>query len=304
MNKPWLAEYPVSLELAGNLIMLQFPEIELEEIKQLGEGFDNTVIQINGQFVFRFPRRPIAVTLIQVENQLLPSIAGTFPLAIPEPIFFGKPSTLYPYPFTGYKMVKGHLPVEGTKAKKVESAKRFARFLKVLHSFPVEKAKRLGVQPDGMMRLDIPYRKKSLMENVSNLIKLGYFEQAHAVKDFVETLGEGELDVQHPISLVHGDIHIRNVLLDDEGVLAGVIDWGDVHIGNPAIDFSFLYSYFPKEVRSTFFEIYGEIEKETESLARFRAIYMLVTLLVYGIDRHDEELIAITSTGLKFAIEE
>ncbi|MFS0603014.1 phosphotransferase [Peribacillus frigoritolerans] len=304
MNKPWLAEYPVSLELAGKLIMRQFPEIELKEIKQLGEGFDNTVIQINGQFVFRFPRRPIAVTLIQVENQLLPSIAGTFPLAIPEPIFFGKPSTLYPYPFTGYKMVKGHLPVEGTKAKKVESAKRFARFLKVLHSFPVEKAKRLGVQPDGMMRLDVPYRKKSLMENVSNLIKLGYFGQAHAVKDFVETLGEGELDVQHPISLVHGDIHIRNVLLDDEGVLAGVIDWGDVHIGNPAIDFSFLYSYFPKEVRSAFFEIYGEIEKETESLARFRAIYMLVTLLVYGIDRHDEELIAITSTGLKFAIEE
>ncbi|MBR8644486.1 hypothetical protein KEH51_07405 [[Brevibacterium] frigoritolerans] len=57
-------------------------------------------------------------------------------------------------------------------------------------------------------------------------------------------------------------------------------------------------------MRSAFFEIYGEIEKETESLARFRAIYMLVTLLVYGIDRHDEGLIAITSTGLKFAIEE
>ena len=282
--------------------MLQFPEIELKEIKQLGEGFDNTVIQINGQFVFRFPRRPIAVTLIQVENQLLPSIAGTFPLDIPEPIFFGKPSTLYPYPFTGYKMVKGHLPVEGSVENKVESAKRFARFLKVLHSFPVEKARRLGVQPDGMMRLDVSFRKKSLMENVSSLLRLGYLEQANAVKEFVE--GLGELDVQHPISLVHGDIHIRNVLLDDEGVLAGIIDWGDVHIGNRAIDFSFLYSYFPKEVRRDFFEIYGEIEKETESLARFRAIYMLVTLLVYGIDRHDEELIAITSTGLKFAMEE
>ncbi|MDM5220316.1 phosphotransferase [Peribacillus sp. NJ11] len=302
MEKPWLAEYPVSLELAGKLVMLQFPEIELKEIKQLGEGFDNTVIQINGQFVFRFPRRPIAVTLIQVENQLLPSIAGTFPLDIPEPIFFGKPSTLYPYPFTGYKMVKGHLPVEGSVENKVESAKRFARFLKVLHSFPVEKARRLGVQPDGMMRLDVSFRKKSLMENVSSLLRLGYLEQANAVKEFVE--GLEELDVQHPISLVHGDIHIRNVLLDDEGVLAGIIDWGDVHIGNPAIDFSFLYSYFPKEVRRDFFEIYGEIEKETENLARFRAIYMLVTLLVYGIDRHDEELIAITSTGLKFAMEE
>ncbi|CAH0241685.1 Bifunctional AAC/APH [Peribacillus sp. Bi96] len=302
MEKPWLAEYPVSLDLAGKLIRLQFPEIELKEIKQLGEGFDNTVIQINGEFVFRFPRRPIAVTLIQVENQLLPSIAGTLPLDIPEPIFFGKPSTIYPYPFTGYKIVKGHLPVEGSVANKIESAKRFAHFLKVLHSFPVEKARNLGVQPDGLRRLDVSFRQKSLMENVSTLLKLGYNDQAYAVKDFVERLGD--VDVQHPITLVHGDIHIRNVLLNDEGILTGIIDWGDVHIGNPAIDFSFLYSYFPKEARQSFFEIYGEIEKETECLARFRAIYMLVTLLVYGIDRHDEELIAISSIGLKFAIEE
>ncbi|MFD6206605.1 phosphotransferase [Peribacillus sp. NPDC060253] len=302
MEKPWLAEYPVSLDLAGKLIRLQFPEIELKEIKQLGEGFDNTVIQINGEFVFRFPRRPIAVTLIQVENQLLPSIAGTLPLDIPEPIFFGKPSTIYPYPFTGYKIVKGHLPVEGSVANKIESAKRFAHFLKVLHSFPVEKARNLGVQPDGLRRLDVSFRQKSLMENVSTLLKLGYNDQAYAVKDFVERLGD--VDVQHPITLVHGDIHIRNVLLNDEGILTGIIDWGDVHIGNPAIDFSFLYSYFPKEARQSFFEIYGEIEQETECLARFRAIYMLVTLLVYGIDRHDEELIAISSIGLKFAIEE
>ncbi|MGW6384132.1 phosphotransferase [Peribacillus butanolivorans] len=302
MEKPWLAEYPVSLELAEKLIRLQFPEIELKEINQLGEGFDNTVIQINEQYVFRFPRRPIAVTLIQVENQLLPSIAGNFPLAIPEPIFLGKPSSIYPYPFTGYKMVKGHLPVEESVENKIISAKRFAHFLKELHSFPVEKAKRLGVKPDGMMRLDISFRQKMLMENVSTLLKLGYSEQAYAVKAFFEKLKP--LNVHHPISLVHGDIHIRNVLLDKKGVLAGIIDWGDVHIGNPAIDFSFLYSYFPKEARQVFFGIYGDIDKEMECLARFRAIYMLVTLLVYGIDRQDEQLIAITSTGLKFAIEE
>ncbi|MBR8644483.1 hypothetical protein KEH51_07390 [[Brevibacterium] frigoritolerans] len=62
------------------MIMLQFPEIELKEIKQFGEGFDNTVIQINGQFVFRFPCRPIAVTLIQVENQLCLPLQALFRL--------------------------------------------------------------------------------------------------------------------------------------------------------------------------------------------------------------------------------
>ena len=79
-------------------------------------------------------------------------------------------------------------------------------------------------------------------------------------------------------------------------------DWGDVHIGNPAIDLSFLYSYFPTEARRAFFEIYGDIEVELENLSRFRAIYMLVKLLVYGIDREDMELISITSTGLALAM--
>ncbi|AOH57291.1 hypothetical protein ABE28_023340 [Peribacillus muralis] len=302
MEKPWVAEYPVSLELAGKLIRQQFPEIQWKEIKQLGEGFDNTVMQIDGEFVFRFPRRPLAVTLIQVENRLLPSIAGTLPLFIPEPIFFGKPSAIYPYPFAGYKMVRGQLPIEESFANKVESAKRLASFLKSLHSFPLDKARKAGVEPDGLRRLDVAFRRKSLQEHAATLEKLGHMEQAHSVTCFVERLGD--MEVPESSTLVHGDIHVRNVLLDEEGILAGILDWGDVHIGSPAIDIAFLYSYFPSNARQAFFEVYGDIDKETEQLARFRAIYMLVTLLVYGIDREDEELIAITKNGLVLAMEE
>lgn len=302
MDKPWVAEYPVSLKLAKQLIKEQFPKVDLEKVSQIGEGFDNTVIQLNEEYVFRFPRRPIAVTLIQVENKLLPSLAGNLPLAIPEPIFFGKPSCDYPYPFTGYKLVKGYLPVNESMESKISSAIRLAHFLKVLHQFPVQKAKQLGVQPDGMRRLDVSFRQRSLNDELSKLVTLGYSEQANAVRNYLK-----ELDLSHTESyntLVHGDIHVRNILLDSEGVLAGVIDWGDVHIGNPAIDLSFLFSYFPKEARRTFFEIYGEIEAELENLSRFRAIYMLVKLLVYGIDREDTELISITSTGLALAMKD
>lgn len=302
MDKPWVAEYPVSLKLAEQLIKEQFPKVDLEKVSQIGEGFDNTVIQLNEEYVFRFPRRPIAVTLIQVENKLLPSLAGNLPLAIPEPIFFGKPSCNYPYPFTGYKLVKGYLPVNESMESKISSAIRLAHFLKVLHHFPVQKAKQLGVQYDGMRRLDVSFRQRSLNDELSTLVTLGYSEQANAVRNYLK-----ELDFPHTESyntLVHGDIHVRNILLDSEGVLAGVIDWGDVHIGNPAIDLSFLYSYFPKEARRAFFEIYGDIEAELENLSRFRAIYMLVKLLVYGIDREDTELISITSTGLALAMKD
>ncbi|MGE7604242.1 phosphotransferase [Peribacillus sp. NPDC097675] len=302
MDKPWLAEYPVSLELAEHLIKKQFPDIDLKKVRQFGEGFDNTVIQLNEEYVFRFPRRPIAVTLIQVENMLLPSLAGYLPLAIPEPVFFGEPSIDYPYPFTGYKMVRGYLPVEEEMDSKISSAIRLAHFLKMLHGFPVQKAKQLGVRPDGMRRLDVSFRQGSLDEHLSTLMTLGFSDQAYAISDYLKGLDLSY--TPHCNTLVHGDIHVRNVLLDEEGVLEGVIDWGDVHIGDPAIDFSFLYSYFPKEARQAFFEIYGEIEAKVESLAKYRAVYMLVRLLVYGIDRQDNELIALTRKGLGLAMED
>lgn len=302
MEKPWLAEYPVSIDFAKTLIRKQFPEIEIKELKPLGEGFDNTVLQLNGEYVFRFPRRPIAVPLIVVENQLLPVISELLPLSIPEPVFFGKETAEYPYPFTGYRMVQGHLPFEETMESKRVSAARLAGFLKKLHGISPEKAEALGVRPDTMRRLDIPFRKPKLRENAKNLILLGYKEEGQSVLDFIEEIEP--LTPSYKLALVHGDIHIRNVLLDEKGILKGIIDWGDVHLGNPAIDFSFLYSYFPKEARQAFFDVYGKIDKQTETLARFRAVYMLVTLFVYAADRKDLRLIRLTRDGLKLAMQD
>jgi aminoglycoside 2''-phosphotransferase len=38
--------------------------------------------------------------------------------------------------------------------------------------------------------------------------------------------------------LIHRDLGIEHVLLEPGGRLAGVIDWGDAAIGDPAIDFA------------------------------------------------------------------
>ena len=36
--------------------------------------------------------------------------------------------------------------------------------------------------------------------------------------------------------MFHGDLHPGNILLADDGSLAGVIDFGDVGAGDPAVD--------------------------------------------------------------------
>jgi aminoglycoside phosphotransferase (APT) family kinase protein len=302
MEKPWLAEYPMSLEKAEFLIHTQFPEIDIHYSRLLGEGFDNTVIQVNEEYAFRFPRRDLAMSLMEVENKILPIIAGRLPLSIPEPLFFGKLSEAFPYAFTGYKMLRGKTPYRESIEKKMISARKFACFLKELHQSSVVEATLFGVTLDCKRRLDISLWKSELIDNAKLAESLGYHQQAKLVLAYTESVKP--LASTGQVSLVHGDIHIRNVLLSEKDILSGIIDWGDVHLGHRAIDISFIYSYFPKHARQAFFEIYGAIDCETEKLARFRAVFMLVRLFVYAIDRKDEPLIELIKEGLKLAIED
>ena len=85
MSQPWEAERIVSPELAMALVREQFPELAPRRIEPFGSGWDNTAYLIDGALVFRFPRREVAVELLETEARVLPGIAPHLPLAIPVP---------------------------------------------------------------------------------------------------------------------------------------------------------------------------------------------------------------------------
>jgi aminoglycoside phosphotransferase (APT) family kinase protein len=41
-------------------------------------------------------------------------------------------------------------------------------------------------------------------------------------------------------ALIHADLGPEHLLCDDSGRLVGVIDWGDVAVGDPALDYAWL----------------------------------------------------------------
>ena len=45
-------------------------------LRPLGAGWDNTVFLVNESFVFRFPRREIAVACMEAEIRVLPGLVG------------------------------------------------------------------------------------------------------------------------------------------------------------------------------------------------------------------------------------
>ncbi len=118
------------------------------------------------------------------------------------------------------------------------------------------------------------------MKNIEELSLLNLLEK----KDELESLVESLQDLRPPISsvVVHGDFYVRHILVNEVHDLVGVIDWGDIHIGDPAIDLAIAHSFLPTSALAKFREAYGDISEETWKLALLRAIYSSTLLILYG----------------------
>jgi aminoglycoside phosphotransferase (APT) family kinase protein len=95
--------------------------------------------------------------------------------------------------------------------------------------------------------------------------------------------------------LVHGDLSARHLYVEREAgpgrracvALTGIIDWGDVHLGDRAVDLSVAIALFPAVARSRFTDAYGSISAGTWARARFRAIQHASTTTLYAAGRGD-----------------
>jgi aminoglycoside phosphotransferase (APT) family kinase protein len=101
---------------------------------------------------------------------------------------------------------------------------------------------------------------------------------------------------------VHGDLYARHLVLGDRDDLAGIIDWGDLHAGDPALDLSIAFSMFEPELREPFFRAYGEVDADTLARARFRALHYGVLLWDYGLEVGDATLVQVGEEALRLAL--
>ena len=87
-------------------------------------------------------------------------------------------------------------------------------------------------------------------------------------------------------------IFISKILVNEYGIVSGIIDWGDLSVGHPACDLSIAYSYLPPYARGVFFETYGGVDEETKLLARLIAVYIAVLILMQSVDDGNEAIAA------------
>ncbi len=280
LKRPWTAEVVVDAALARALLEEQFPRLAPAQVERLGEGWDNHVFAVGGEWVFRFPRRKIAVPLLEAELRILPRIASLLPLAIPFPELRGAPSRRFPWPFAGYRKLPGQTADRAglTDDQRAAAAAPLGRFLRALHALSPS-----GAPHDTLGRLDAARLRGELRRRLGDAVPAW-------IDDPIRPPGSAVL--------VHGDLHARQLLFED-GVLRGVLDWGDVHAGDPACDLAVAHAFLPPAARPTFVAAYGHVDEATWRLARLRALHISAALAEYARDTADGPLLEEATAALR-----
>lgn len=296
----WDAEWEVNEEQARTLIGKQFPQLSSKKVKRLGWGWDNTVFLIGDEYVFRFPRRTIAVGSIRMEGQLLPKLVAYLTIPYPKPLFYGEASDEYPAPFLGYAHVPGNFPIGLTEERRALSAETLATFLRKLHAFPAQEALECGVQQDHRSLTDIAARKVKMEGFLAKVVKHLAPGEYDAIEAYMSSLQKDR--VEDVNVLLHGDLHFKNMLVNEDGIVSGIIDWGDLSVGHPACDLSVAYSFLPPYARAKFFETYGGADEETKLLARLIAVYIPMLILMQAVDDGNEAIAAEAKSNIMRAL--
>ncbi len=305
----WDAEHAVDESQARALLSSQFPQLALTRVETLAVGFDNTVFLVDRTWAVRFPRRQMGADLFAKEVQLLPVLAARLPLPVPVPELVGRPAGGYPWPFWAGRLLPG---VEVADAALPEHGRDrlgagVGAFLRELHRPELATALGAGLPQDPMLRATPAARGPIGRASLDRLEAAGRWQAGSALDVAYDALlaegaGLGPPDPDGAV-LVHGDLHLRHVLVDPDGVPTGVIDWGDACLADPALDLSFGYAALAGSARDAFFAAYGgRPDPARELRARVLAAALCAVLADYAVTEDRPALLAESLAGVGRAL--
>lgn len=271
MTRPWEADIPFDDALARRLLAEQMPALAGRPMRLFGEGWDNRAYLVDDAWVVRFPRRQAGIRYMEGELAVLPHVAGRLPLPVPAPAWIGAPVPHFPAPFAAYRLLKGTTldVADPPEAVRQQIAAPLGRFLAALHAIPPPPGTPVGEAA----WVDTAARRARIDGNLAEL-PADLAARIRAVADRGQALlaPDSSAVAAAQRTLIHADLYARHLLLEADA-LVGVIDWGDVHQGDPAVDLGAAFLLLPPAAHAAFRAAYGPIDPATWARARFRAIW-------------------------------
>ncbi|MDR3687734.1 MAG: phosphotransferase [Fimbriimonas sp.] len=280
-TNPWTPDVDLDDIVAAQLIGVRFADLDAKSVELIGRGWDNHAYLVDRSIVVRIPHRQSGENLMRTECDVLRYLSKfCLPLDIPIPKYVAEPRADYPYTIAGYSIIEGVTAdsVIWLPEQRARNAGRLGAFLRELHRVPTNVPFALK---DEIRRSDLTYRVGHVLER----LKVEPPGFAELLTDLATTTSHKADSVW-----VHGDLYPRHLITDCNREVCGVIDWGDVHVGDPALDLAIAWMFLPAHSWPDFRSAYGEIDEAAWRRARFRAMTHWVYLSDYAEQSADEPL--------------
>ena len=263
-----------------------FPDLQVAPLRELATGFHSVAVETGDGVIFRIPRQKGTSHGHTDEFRALPVLAPLLPAPVPVPewrIEPGHPD--FPLGVIGYRKLPGRHP---TPADGPALVPGLADFLRALHGIPLGRAEELGLQAWLEPRESLLWHRDRVLPALETLLEPDEYRRVTAWWDAV--LDEGALERFRP-ALRHGDPWFGNLLVDESGRLAGVLDWEGLEIGDPAADLA-AQVYFGEPFVRALLDRYGPVDEGFE-----RRVALLAQLREFGgirisLELGDEEELA------------
>lgn len=282
-------------------IRAAFPTLRWESVTRTEEGWDHVVVMCHDcrgpdalghrDLVFRFPSDDQALAQLPTEIAVLEHLAPRIEAALPRythiPGHADPRNVNGPVPFAGYPMVRGErltpellsgLPF----TEQTAVAAQLGALLSALHITDTTVSPMDRVSPSYQPE-NLDFVRGIVENNMPDVLTPDEMDTAREICDEVAALQSTLL----PRTFLHYDIYPRHLYWErgGEGRL-GLIDFTDMCLGDPAIDFAELYEYGPRFVEDVLARYVGRVDTTFLDRAwtyqRLAGLYTLAGHLYYG----------------------
>ncbi|MFP2959070.1 phosphotransferase family protein [Myxococcus sp. 1LA] len=276
---------------AAERLHARFPSLAKARIIRLGEGMDHQAFEVDGRYVFRFPRSDEAAGHLEWEARLTAWLAPRLPLPIPVYRFLAPSTADIVVGFGGYEKLPGMpaLLVEPARLDLSDLGRRLGAFLATLHALDTAEADALGVPGDDDPELEA--WSAAALEDLHLAVEHGHVEP-HRAADWERRLTVRPTGGRGLPRLLHGDFAAEHVLVNAHGVPTGVIDWSDACVGDPARDLAGLLHWGGAPMLASALETYGAVSPAVLTRARWFAACRAVADVTFGQTQGRTEYIA------------
>lgn len=257
----------------------EIPDLVIKSINIIERGWDHLVADVNGDWIFRFPRTEESITNLEREKNLLEYLKKYITLPIPSYHYFGNEIA-----FVGYPKILGiHLTKQVydnlNPDVRYNIAQTLASFFTQIHN---------AVNTEQALQWGYTNVIRPLDEIESTLLGALPTEINIMLQEAIAYAREG-LSKEQDAVFVHQDVNGDNLAFNSvNGQIAGIFDFSDAGIAHYSLDFAEIFVVSEDLARLTA-DIYAKMNNVLNPLVGGAADYILrkATLMLESQKKHN-----------------